>query len=72
MGMEWFKPGWLLGSLVYSLMGVVIFWVCFIVIDKLTPFNLWLEIVEKQNQALALVIAAMSLGICIIVAAAIH
>jgi len=72
MGMEWFKPGWLLGSLVYALMGVIIFWVSFIVIDKLTPYNLWEEIVEKQNKALALVVAAMSLGICIIVAAAIH
>jgi len=72
MGMEWIKPGVLLGSLVFALMGVLIFWLCFVVIDKLTPYNLWEEIVEKQNQALALVVAAMSLGICIIVAAAIH
>jgi putative membrane protein len=72
MGMEWIKPGVLLGSLVFALMGVLIFWLCFIVIDKLTPYNLWEEIVEKQNVALALVVAAMSLGICIIVAAAIH
>jgi hypothetical protein len=33
---------------------------------------LWGEIVEKQNVALALVVAAMSLGICVIIAAAIH
>lgn len=72
MGMEWIKPGVLLGSLVFALMGVVIFWLAFIVIDKLTPYNLWEEIVEKQNKALAMVVAAMSLGICLIVAAAIH
>ena len=72
MGMEWIKPGVLLGSLVFALMGVLIFWLCFIVIDKLTPYNLWEEIVEKQNMALGMVVAAMSLGICIIVAAAIH
>jgi putative membrane protein len=72
MGMEWIKPGVLLGSLVFALMGVVIFWLCFIIIDKITPYNLWEEIVEKQNQALGMVVAAMSLGICIIVAAAIH
>ena len=72
MGMEWIKPGVLLGSLVFALLGVIIFWLCFIIIDKLTPYNLWEEIVEKQNQALGLVVAAMSLGICIIVAAAIH
>jgi len=62
MGMEWIKPGVLLGSLVFALMGVLIFWLCFVVIDKLTPYNLWEEIVEKQNMALALVVAAMSLG----------
>ncbi len=72
MGMEWIKPGVLLGSLVFALMGVLIFWLCFLIIDKLTPYNLWEEIVHKQNRALALVVAAMSLGICIIVAAAIH
>ncbi|BCO25391.1 hypothetical protein MIZ03_0251 [Rhodoferax lithotrophicus] len=72
MGFESFKPEVLLGSAVYALLGVVIFWLCFIVIDKLTPYNLWEEIVEKQNKALGMVVAAMSLGICIIVAAAIH
>ena len=72
MGIEWLKPAAFLGSIVYALVGVVIFWLCFVLIDKLTPADLWREIVEKQNQALALVVAAMCLGISIIVAAAIH
>ena len=72
MGLEWLKPGIFIGSIVYALIGVVIFWVSFIIIDKLTPYDLWSEIVEKQNRALALVVAAMCLGISIIVAAAIH
>lgn len=72
MGMEWLKLGVLLGSAVYALLGVLIFWLSFLVIDMLTPYNLWEEIVEKQNKALGMVVAAMSLGICIIVAAAIH
>jgi len=72
MGFEWLKPGVVLGSLVYALIGVLIFWLCFLIIDKITPYDLWGEIVEKQNVALGLVVAAMSLGICIIVAAAIH
>lgn len=70
--MEWLKPDVVLGSVLYAVIGVLIFWISFIIIDKITPYNLWLEIVEKQNKALALVVAAMSLGICIIVAAAIH
>jgi uncharacterized membrane protein YjfL (UPF0719 family) len=72
MGMEWLKPDVVLGSLVYALLGVAIFWLCFLLIDKLTPYDLWQEIVEKQNVALGMVVAAMSLGICVIVAAAIH
>jgi uncharacterized membrane protein YjfL (UPF0719 family) len=66
------KPAAILASLVFALMGVAVFWLCFVIIDKITPYNLWAEIVEKQNVALALVVAAMSLGICVIVAAAIH
>ena len=72
MGIEWLKPGAFFGSILYALIGVIVFWVSFIVIDKLTPYKLWEEIVEKQNRALALVVAAMALGISIIVAAAIH
>ena len=72
MGFELIKPGIVITSLVFALMGVVIFWLCFLIIDKITPYDLWGEIVEKQNVALALVVAAMSLGICVIIAAAIH
>ena len=72
MELEWLKTGAFLGSIVYALLGVVVFWVSFIIIDKLTPYDLWGEIVEKRNTALALVVAAMCLGISVIVAAAIH
>ncbi|WP_038202756.1 DUF350 domain-containing protein [Xenophilus azovorans] len=72
MGFEWLKPAVILGSLLYAVIGVVVFWVCFLIIDKLTPVDLWAEIVEKQNKALGMVVAAMCLGISIIVAAAIH
>lgn len=72
MQLEWFRPSAFIGSVVFALLGVVVFWVAFIVIDKLTPYNLWQELVEKQNMALALVVGAMSLGISLIVAAAIH
>jgi hypothetical protein len=72
MELEWFRPAAFFGSVIYALLGVVVFWLSFIVIDKLTPYNLWQELVEKQNMALGLVVAAMSLGISLIVAAAIH
>ncbi|MEO5797758.1 MAG: DUF350 domain-containing protein [Rhodoferax sp.] len=72
MVIEWLRPEVVLGSIVFALVGVAIFALCFVVMDKLTPYKLWEEIIEKQNLALALVVAATSLGICIIVAAAIH
>jgi putative membrane protein len=72
MDLDLLKPGIMLVSILYALIGVLIFWLSFVVIDKLTPYNLWAELVEKQNRALAMVVAAMCLGISIIVAAAIH
>ena len=74
MGLEWLKPAVFLGSILFALIGVIIFWVCFVSIDKITPYDLWREIIEKQNLALSVVVAAMCLGISIsiIVAAAIH
>ena len=61
-----------INSLLYSILGVMVFWISFVVVDKFTPYELWKEIVEKKNQPLAIVVAAMCLGIAIIVAAAIH
>lgn len=72
MALEWLRPAAFFGSILYALIGVGVFLLCFIVIDKLTPYDLWREIVEKQNRALAVVVAAMCLGISLIVAAAIH
>ena len=69
---EFFNAQIFFNSLVYSILGVAVFWISFLVIDKFTPYNLWNELVEKKNQPLALVVAAMCLGIAIIVAAAIH
>ncbi len=69
---ELFNLKILISSLLYSILGVAVFWISFVVVDKFTPYELWKEIVEKKNQPLATVVAAMCLGIAIIVAAAIH
>ena len=71
-GIEWLKPNVLFGSMLFALIGVGIFWVCFLIIDKLTPYDLWGEIVERKNTALAIVVAAMCIAIGLIVAAAIQ
>ena len=72
MGLEWLRPAAFFGSLVFALMGVFIFGLCFVIIDKLTPHDLWGEIVEKRNVALAIVVGAMCIAVGLIVAAAVH
>jgi len=64
--------GALISSIIFSVLGVVIFWLSFAAIDRLTPYDLWKEISQERNVALAIVVGAMSLGICTIIAAAIH
>lgn len=70
--MDLFNPQYLINSLVYSFLGVAVFWLSFMIIDKLTPYSLWKEIVEEKSIALAIVVAAMCLSIALIVASAIH
>jgi len=70
--MEFLKPAALVGSLVYSVLGILLVVISFIIIDKLTPYDLWKELIEDRNQPLATVVAAFVIGIAIIVAAAIH
>ena len=62
----------LLNSLIYSVLGLAVFCVGFVVIDKLTPYNLWEQIVKEKNMALAIVVGCVSIGLCLIIASAIH
>jgi len=61
-----------INAVVYAGLGIAVFGLAFAVIDRLTPYHLWKEIIDDHNTALAIVVAAMSLGVCIIIAAAIH
>ena len=63
---------YVVNAIVFSFLGVFIFWVSFRLIDRLTPYLLWKEIIEEHNIALAIIVGAVSLGICIIIAASIH
>src|SRR5437016_12198873 len=64
--------GNIVAALVFAFVGILIFVIAFMVMDKLTPYHLWKEIVQEHNMALAILVGAMSLGISIIIAAAIH
>jgi putative membrane protein len=62
----------MINAAVFAGIGIGLFVVAFLVMDKVTPYHLWKEIVQEHNMALAILVGAMSLGICIIIAAAIH
>ena len=64
--------GNVVNAVVYAAIGIFIFAAAFLVIDKVTPYNLWKEIVQEHNTALAILLGAMSIGICIIIASAVH
>ena len=59
-------------AMAYAVLGIVIFAISFITIDKLTPHDLWREIVEEKNIALAIIVGFMALAMGIIIAAAVH
>ena len=72
IGLEWLKPAVVFGSILYALIGVVIFWICFVIVDKITPYKLWEEIIDKKNVALAIVVGSTAIAIGLIVSAAVH
>ena len=57
-------------TIVYGAIGIAMALVAFRLVDAITPGNLSKEITEKQNLALAVLVSAFVLGICIIIAAA--
>ena len=67
-----FNPGYLLNSLVYSGVGLAMFAVAFAVVRRALPFDLWKEVRDNGNTAVATVVAAILLGAAIIIASTVH
>ncbi|MCC7496908.1 MAG: DUF350 domain-containing protein [Bryobacterales bacterium] len=70
--MSGFQPAFMLNAIVYAVLGIIILVLAFVIVDKMTPFDLWKEIVEEKNLALAVLVGSMSLGIAVIIASAVH
>jgi putative membrane protein len=62
----------ILASLIFAAIGILLLVFAFWIIDKLTPHNLWKEIVEKGNVALAILAGSFLIAIGMIVSASIH
>ena len=50
----------------YSCLGCITFAIAFKVLDVMTPNNLWHEILEEHNNALAIIVGAISIGLSIL------
>ena len=62
----------LLNAILFACLGMLLFVAVFALIDRFTPYHLWKEMVEEKNIALAILLGAMSIGMCNIIAAAMH
>ncbi len=59
-------------SLAFSAIGLVVFVIGFFVLRLILPYDLHKEIEVDQNTALGIIVGAFTLGLAIIIAAAIH
>lgn len=59
-------------TLAFTIVGLLLFALAFWIIVKVSPFSIRKEIEEDQNMALGIVIAAVIIGIALIVSAAVH
>ena len=58
-------------TLIYAMLGVVVFGAAFWAATRITPFSVRKEIEEDQNVALAIILGAVIVGLSVIIASAI-
>lgn len=64
------KP--IIASVIFSFVGLIILFLAYYIVEKITPENTWKEIVHNKNVALAIIFAAFIIGMSIIISGAIH
>jgi uncharacterized membrane protein YjfL (UPF0719 family) len=62
----------IINSLVFSGIGIAVLLIAYFILEKITPENTWKKITEEKNTAVALVLAALIIGVSMIISAAIH
>jgi putative membrane protein len=64
--------GVLLTTVVFTVFGLLVFGIAYMIIVKATPFSIRKEIEDDQNTALAIIIGSVIIGVALIIAAAVH
>jgi uncharacterized membrane protein YjfL (UPF0719 family) len=63
---------YVLNALLFSALGLIVLGVSFVAFDRLTLGNLWKEVVEEKNLALAVCVGSFTIAMAMIIASAIH
>jgi len=58
-------------SLIFTLVGILVFALAFFAITKIAPFSIRKEIEDDQNTSLGIVIGAVIIGLALIISSAI-
>jgi putative membrane protein len=61
-----------LSTVIYTIFGVIVFALAFWAMVKISPFSIRQELEADHNVAVAVLMAAVILGLAIIIAAALH
>jgi len=70
--MEYVNLHAVLGSILYSAIGILFFIVAYKLMEWFLPFDVNKELAQDQNTAVGVVVGAVMLGLAVIIAAAIH
>lgn len=65
------QQGHMVASVVYSLIGVAIFAIAFLLMERIAPFSLRKELAEDDNIAVGILLGSVVIGLSIIISAAI-
>ncbi|MDD3146435.1 MAG: DUF350 domain-containing protein [Candidatus Riflebacteria bacterium] len=66
------SAGPILSTIVYSVIGLVIYMIAFWLICKISPFSVRKEIEIDQNTSLGIIIGSVMIGLSIIIASSMH
>ncbi len=71
LAQEFINVSHLVSATIYSVLGLIMFGLFWLVIVKLTPFSIRKEIEDDQNTSLGIILGAVIIGISLIISAAV-
>ena len=70
--MEDVHLGALLNAVLFACMGLLLFAAAFGIVSRMFPFDIWKEIGENRNIAVATLLAGIAIAIALVISSAVH